>query len=124
MIEYAVQRHPDAIAETSIELWTLLFAELGTIIGERGVSSLYARNLHQVRTRQSWLTPVVHTDGVGLEQLRTDLHAQADASVPSADLLNTFIDTLILLIGELLTSSILRKAWGDDVVNDAGTELH
>ena len=33
-----------------------------------------------------------------------------------------FIDTLIILIGELLTNSILRTAWGDDVVNDAGTE--
>ena len=46
-----------------------------------------------------------------------------DASEASITLLITFIDILALLIGELLTSSILRSAWGDNVLDGAEEEL-
>ena len=124
MVEQAVLRHADAIAETSIGLWTPLIAELVTIIGARGVSSLYARNVHQVMVQHSWLTPVALSESVDLARLQTDLLAQAPSVAASASsaLLNAFVDTLIVLIGESLTTSILSNAWGHDV--DAGTESH
>ena len=39
------------------------------------------------------------------------------ASEASITLLITFIDILILLIGDLLTTTILRSAWGDDALD-------
>lgn len=41
----------------------------------------------------------------------------AAASLASTDLLGTFLDTLALLIGEHLTSTILRSAWGDSALD-------
>ncbi len=47
----------------------------------------------------------------------------AEASEASIALLIIFIDILASLIGELLTSSILQSAWGDDVLDIAIKEL-
>jgi hypothetical protein len=47
----------------------------------------------------------------------------AQASAASRLLLITFTDILASLIGEQLTTSILRSAWGDDASDKAGKEL-
>jgi hypothetical protein len=47
----------------------------------------------------------------------------AEAGEASIALLIAFIDILALLIGELLTTSILRAAWGDDALDIAGKEF-
>ncbi|MGK5006183.1 hypothetical protein [Janthinobacterium sp. LB2P70] len=124
-IEHALRREPGAVVDVSIRLWEQLSTELSQIIGERGVESMYARSLHQSQKQFSWLTP--HSPqalAAAMAALRTSLASQADtvACTASTAMLMHFIDTLILLIGELLTNSILLKAWGDDVVNNAGTE--
>jgi hypothetical protein len=125
MIEQAVRRMPDAQADASVSLWQSLATELRVIIGERGFESLYARSLYRAGAAFPWLAPhppQATGDAFKLLALRLKGRDPAEAQAASAALLNIFTDTLILLIGELLTNSILRKAWGDDVVNDAGTE--
>jgi hypothetical protein len=113
------------VVDVSIRLWEQLATELNQIIGERGVESMYARSLHQSQKQFSWLTPhPPQALEAAMTALRASLQAQADSAACAAStaMMMHFINTLILLIGELLTNSILLKAWGDDVVNNAGTE--
>lgn len=125
MIERAVRRLPQLHADVSVMLWEALAAELTVIIGERGFASLYSRSLYQAGARFAWLAPhppKAAADAFRLLASSLNLRAPAEAQAANGALLNIFIDTLIKLIGELLTNSILRTAWGEDVVNDAGTE--
>ncbi|MGK5042229.1 hypothetical protein ACQ4WQ_17970 [Janthinobacterium sp. GB1R12] len=124
-IEHALLREPGAVVDVSIRLWEQLATELNQIIGERGVESMYARSLHQSQKQFNWLTPhPPQALAAAMTALRASLQGQADevACAASTAMMMHFINTLILLIGELLTNSILLKAWGDDVVNNAGTE--
>ncbi|MDO8035893.1 hypothetical protein O3297_20950 [Janthinobacterium sp. SUN128] len=124
-IEHALLRDPGAVVDVSIRLWEQLATELNQIIGERGVESMYARSLHQSQKQFNWLTPhPPQALEAAMRALRASLQGQADtaACAASTAMMMHFINTLILLIGELLTNSILLKAWGDDVVNNAGTE--
>ena len=125
MIQNAVLHHPLTAIDGSVALWEKLHMVLAAIIGDGGFASLYARNLHQTQTTFVWLTRhPPQAEQACLAQLRLDLGAQDldVAGAASAALLVNFVDMLILLIGELLTTSVLREAWGGDVVNDAGTE--
>jgi hypothetical protein len=127
MIARAVCRlpHADGNGNGSMMLWEALAVQLIAIIGERGVASLYSRSLHQAGARFAWLTPhppQAAADALELLGSSLAVRASAEAQAANGALLNIFIDTLIILIGELLTNSILRTAWGDDVVNAAGTE--
>ena len=124
-IEHALLREPGAVVDVSIRLWEQLATELNQIIGERGVESMYARSLHQSQRQFSWLT--LHPQqalAAAMTALRASLQGQADSAACAAStaMLMHFINTLILLLGELFTNRILHKAWGDDVVNNAGTE--
>ncbi|MGX9699310.1 hypothetical protein ACWYXK_20260 [Janthinobacterium lividum] len=124
-IEHALLRDPGAVVDVSIRLWEQRATELNQIIGERGVESMYARSLHQSQKQFNWLTPhPPQALEAAMRALRASLQGQADtaACAASTAMMMHFINTLILLIGELLTNSILLKAWGDDVVNNAGTE--
>jgi hypothetical protein len=125
MIQHALMRGPGAVAEVSICLWQQLATALNQIVGERGVESMYARSLHQSQKQFAWLT--LHAPQpleMAMTVLRGDLQTRQETLVMAAStaMLMHFITTLILLIGELLTNSILRQAWGDEVVNHAGTE--
>ena len=125
LIQRALRRDPGTVVDGSIRLWEQLSTELSQIIGERGVESMYARSLHQSQKQFSWLSPhPPQALKAAMTALRVSLQEQEDtvASAASTAMLLHFINTLILLIGELLTNSILFKAWGDDVVNNAGTE--
>lgn len=121
MIRHAVLRRPDAVADNTAHLWQTLSDALVAIIGEGGFQSLYARSAHLCLSRYTWLAA---GQGPGFIDLRDSLAKQepTKAAEASVALLTIFIDTLILLIGELLTTSILRSAWGDDAVNTAGKE--
>jgi len=125
MIERAVRPLSQVHADASIVLWERLAVELTVIIGERGFSSLYARSLNQAALQYEWLAPhppKTSADAFTLLASSLKARAPAEAQAASSAMLNMFIDTLIILIGELVTNSILRSAWGDDVVNSAATE--
>lgn len=124
-IESAVLRDPARVPEASAALWRDLAHHLIAIIGERGFDALYARCLHQVGGAYPWLAESdqdLPPAAVSLLQQRLQAQAMPAAGQASIALLCTFIDTLTLLIGELVTSSILRAAWGDDTVNPAVSE--
>ncbi|SFU94114.1 hypothetical protein [Pseudoduganella namucuonensis] len=126
LIAKAVLRQPDDVAGTSALLWQRLASRLSPVIGEGGFMALYLRSLHVARSEHGWLP--LHDAlpcGAAFTELEQALRRcdPAQAAPASTALLCGFLDTLILLIGELLTTSILREAWGDDVENHAGTEL-
>lgn len=127
MIRTVIMRRPDAIGDVTFNLWERLASELTSIIGDGGFRSLYARSVHLVRVQFPWIAvnpPETSTNCLFANFKKCleerDSKTACEASIT---LLNIFIDILILLIGELLTTSILRSAWGDDAVNIAGTEL-
>lgn len=118
IVERNVMRRADAGAADSVVLWERLSIELIAIIGRNGFYTLYARSIHVLRGQHPWLTEDADPR---FEKLRTSLELQAPAlaAAASISLLNIFIDTLIQLIGEPLTTAILRSAWDQDTVNTA-----
>ncbi len=127
MIKKAVMQRPEALVAVTLHLWERLSFELTSIIGEGGFQSLYARSVHLVRVRYPWIAPIHSSQpsAIAFASLRSCLEERdlTEINEASVALLSTFIDILIMLIGELLTTSILRSAWGDDVVDIAGKEL-
>ncbi|WP_304778577.1 hypothetical protein [Herminiimonas sp.] len=127
MIRNAVMRRPEAIADVSVDLWEKLACGLISIIGEGGFQSLYKRSLHLTSATFPWMEshPSSLQKDTGFADLKICL-AEQDPTVAgeaSTALLITFIDILALLIGELLMSSILRLAWGDDALDTVVKEL-
>ena len=125
MIERAVRPRPPTNSDVSLILWQRLAAELNVIIGERGFASLYSRSLNRAGAEFAWLEPhppKVAGDAFELLAAMMKTRLPLEAQAANAAVLNIFIDTLIILIGELVTNSILSAAWGDDVVSDAKTE--
>jgi hypothetical protein len=123
MIERNVMRHPEQITADAIAMWNRLAVELVAIIGRSGFDTLYARNIHLVRARHPWLSDGNDPD---FEQLKTSLEDQETAAAGAAavDLLTTFIDTLIQLIGEPLTTALLKSAWSQDIADTAAKEIN
>ncbi len=132
IIRELVLDRPDAIVATSVRLWQRLAEELVSIIGEGGFQSLYSRSLHLLLARFAWLpvppasvsmlaTPQPESRFVALAQCLSSRTHQ-DAAEGSIALFCTFIDTLALLIGEHMTTRILRSAWGDAALDLAVKE--
>jgi hypothetical protein len=127
MIRRAVTRRPEAILDVTVNLWERLASELISIIGEGGFQSLYSRSMHLTSATFPWLVlshPWQRADS-RFADLKISLEGRdfPEASEASITLLITFIDILALLIGEHLTTSMLRSAWGDDASDIAEKEL-
>lgn len=112
-----------AIAARALWSWEQMVVHVQPLIGEAGFLALYARTVHLAIPRISGLTPVQQTATVGavFAQLKADIEAftPVEATQASNMLLNTFTDLLSTMIGESLTSRILRSAWtiGPDEAN-------
>ncbi|WP_373991931.1 hypothetical protein [Duganella sp. BuS-21] len=126
-IQRKVLAEPARVAEISAALWATLAQQLSGIIGERGFGTLYARSVHQASQTYPWLaapaSPLGAAPFTELQQ-RLQMRGMPESGEASIALLSIFIDTLTLLIGELVTTSILRAAWGDDTLSPAGSESH
>jgi hypothetical protein len=127
MVRMAVMQRPEAMLDVTISLWERLAAKLISIIGEGGFQALYSRSIHLTSVTFPWIAlgDQPQAGDSRFSGLKTRLEGQdlAHAGEASITLMVTFIDTLALLIGELLTTSILRSAWGDDAVVMAEKEL-
>ncbi|MHA4871120.1 hypothetical protein ACXZ1M_25875 [Duganella sp. PWIR1] len=126
-IQRKVLCEPARVAEVSVALWIQLELQLSAIIGERGFITLYARSVHQASQTYPWLADQASPLGAApFTELQQRLQARGmpESGEASIALLSIFIDTLTLLIGELVTTSILRAAWGDDTLSPAGSESH
>ena len=116
-IQLAIAQHNTAMVSASIGLWTRLASTLLLTIGETSFQSLFSRSVHVTAKTFSWMMPghAVGAAESGFVGLRTCLEGQGIelSSTASASLLNEFINMLVLLLGEQLTTSILSSAWGD-----------
>jgi hypothetical protein len=123
MIERNVMRRPATATADAIVLWRRLAVELSAIIGAGGFETLYARSVHKVRSRHPWLA---EGGDPQFERLKASLEGQLPAAAGAAgiDLLTTFTDTLIQLIGESLTTTILKSAWNQDIADTAAKGIN
>jgi len=124
MIESLATPPPEKGADAAMMLWEQMATKLISIVGEGGFHSLYARSLHIAQARFPWLaaeTLPTQTDQ-RLVQLKKCFEAQTPEQASAANnlLLITFTDILASLIGEALTTSILRSAWDSDASGQAG----
>lgn len=106
--------------ESSVTLWTSIATALGTIIGDQGFASLLVRCMHELVPRHPWLAEAQHAGTGALPHLATLLASRdiEESEHASAALLHIFADTLILLVGELVTNRILLSAWKTLAVED------
>jgi len=118
MIESLATPPPDKGADAAMRLWEQMSVEIISIVGTGGFHSLYARSLFIAQAHFPWLAademPRL-TDQL-FAQLRQCFESQTPMQVSAANslLLITFTDILASLIGDALTTSILRSAWEAD----------
>lgn len=115
IMEAALLRHPQAVVHNSIRLWERLAPELISIIGEGGFNPLYARSVRLACVQYPWLTHEAMTvagDSERFAALEARLRAQdiTQAGLASMTLFDIFLDVLASLIGEGLTTHLLRLA--------------
>ena len=117
IIASLMARQPDNVADVAMELWEKLADDIISIVGEAGFNSLYERSVHLVQPAFPWLPPCLSPPQTHhrFAELKARLADQtpADAHAANSLLLTTFTDILASLIGEQLTASILRSAWGN-----------
>lgn len=118
LIENLMAQHPEKVADAAINLWEQMATRIISIVGEGGFSSLYARSIFLSQPAFPWLAAGVLSPQADFRfaELRTSLEAQASGQASAANrlLLITFTDILAALIGEGLTTRILRSAWGNN----------
>jgi hypothetical protein len=98
-----------------------------SIVGEGGFNSLYARSAFLSQLAFPWLTASSLPSQTDLRfaELKICFEGQTPEQVREANslLLITFTDILAALIGEQLTTSILRSAWGNGASDWPDKEL-
>jgi hypothetical protein len=113
----------DLLVETIVDVWSRLESELVVVIGNGGFQSLYARSIYLTGVKFPWMTQ--SRARFQSEARYDDLQRcfagrnMADVRDSSIFLLSTFVDILVSLIGEWLTTGILRAAW-EQALNDMG----
>lgn len=117
-IALLLQRSKGAVGDVVPALWERLSLQLAALIGQEGVKALWGRALHLASARFAWLASAETTGAdapATREALRAALAAQTlDESRQAAVLLlSVFTGLLCTLIGQNLTTNILRTAWGD-----------
>lgn len=122
-------QQPENIADTAMGHWEKLADEIISIIGEAGFASLYERSMHQAQSTFPWLPPgslppqPLHSHRFAELGMRLADQTPDNARAAHSLLLTIFTDILASLIGEQLTSSILRAAWGNLAPVTSGKEL-
>ena len=127
IIESLTAPHTEKVADAAIILWEQMATQIIAIIGVGGFNSLYARSVYLSQSSSPWLAASALSlqADTRFAELKKSLEGQApaDASEANNRLLCTFTDILAALIGEALTSSILRSAWGDHASAQTGKEF-
>ena len=126
LIESLIEQLTDNEVDTALCLWEKLALELVGIIGEGGFSSLYARSVFLSQSRFFWLVDSASSDKANqpFGELKTKFAGRTFEETSEANilLLRTFTDILVTLIGEELTTNILRSAWGNPASDKPGKE--
>lgn len=126
IIDSLMAQHTEKVADAAIDLWEQMATQIIAIVGEVGFNSLYVRSVFHTRITFPWLAagalpPQADHRFAGLK-MSLEKQTPAQASVANRLLLINFTDVLSSLIGEQLTTHILRSAWGIDASDNAGNE--
>jgi hypothetical protein len=120
-------RQTETVADAAIDLWEQMATEIISIVGEGGFNSLYARSVFLAQPTFPWLAASSLSPQADhrFAALRMSLEKQTPAQASEANslLLITFTDILAGLIGEQLTTNILRLAWGNGASDRSVREL-
>ena len=129
IIKSLIAQPTEKVADSAIDLWEQLAAQIISIVGEGGFNSLYARSVFLTQSTFPWLpacslSSQTHHDH-RFAELKASFEAQTSAQADAANsqLLIVFTDILASLIGEDLTNRMLRSAWGNDASYKAGKEF-
>ncbi len=102
-------------ADAAIDLWKKMATQIVSISGEGGFNSLYARSISLTQSRLPSLraNPPSAQTAERFAELKQCFSGQTSAQICAANnlLLTAFTDILAALIGEMLTTRILRSAW-------------
>lgn len=127
IIKNLMPQHTEKVADTAINLWEQLATQIISIVGKEGFNSLYARSvfLTQAKFPRLSVDPRSPQTDHRFTELKISFEGQAPTQVREANglLLITFTDILSSLIGEQITTSILRSAWGIDTPMRADKEF-
>ncbi len=127
LIKSLMAQHTEDVADAAIDLWEPMAAQIISVVGESGFISLYARSVFLTQTSFPWLaaSSQLSQSDHRFAELKMSLKDKTPTQVSEANslLLITFTDILATLIGEQLTTSILRSAWGNNTPDRADKEF-
>ena len=120
-------QHSANVLDAEIELWEQMSSQILLIVGEGGFNSLYTRSVFLTQAKFPWLQTDSPSSGTEhrFADLKRCLHGQTSTQASAANrlLLITFTDILASLIGEQLTTRILRAAWRNHTSEKADKEF-
>ena len=109
-------QHPENVADTAINLWEPMAAQIISIVGEGGFNSLYERSLFLTRSTFPWLETDIRLSQIDnrFAELKMNLEGQTPALAGEANslLLITFTDILASLIGEAVNEHYFMLCMG------------
>lgn len=127
IIKNLMAQRTEKIAYAAIAVWEQMAKQIIAIVGQDGFDSLYARSVYLTQPTVPWLAAGLLSPQTEqrFAELKLCFDGQDPAQIRDANalLLITFTDILSVLIGEQLTTKILRSAWGADASGEAGKEL-
>lgn len=124
IIKSVIAQHPEKGA--AVNLWEWLASHIIDIVSESGFQSLYKRSIFLTQPRFPWLAAgalLPQTDYRFAELKRSFEATFAQASEANTLLLLNFTGILASIIGEQLTITILRSAWGIEAANGVSKEF-
>jgi hypothetical protein len=126
IIESVMARLAENGADAAAVMWEQIAAQIISIVGEGGFAALYVRSLSLTQSSFPWLAGDLLSPQTGhrFAELKKCLESQEPAQASEANrlLVATFTDILALLIGEELTITIMRSAWGNEPPDRTGKE--
>ncbi|MBU2642217.1 MAG: hypothetical protein Q8K57_19020 [Thiobacillus sp.] len=136
IIDSLITHRTEKVADAAMNVWEKLATEIISVVGEDGFNSLYERSVFLAQRTFPWLAAhsLSPQSDHRFAELKIRLAEQTpvEARVANILLLITFTDILTSLIGEALTTRILRSAWGseefmaghpNDISNKVGKEF-
>lgn len=127
LITNLMARQTDPVADSAVKWWSLMAAQVISIVGEDGFNTLFDRSVFLTKPSHPWLATDAPSLAAGsrFAEFKMSLQEQppVQASAANTLLLITFTDILVSLIGEQLTARILRMAWGHEAQDSTGKEF-
>ena len=127
IIKNCIAMHPENVVDAAIKLWEQMATEIISIVGESGFNSLYSRSIFLTQSTFPWVAASTKSPLTDqrFAELKMNFEGQTPEQAIEANslLLITFTDILASLIGEQLTNTILRSAWGNDATGRTNKEF-